>query len=449
MLNRVIKAIKDNGLIDSGDSVLCGVSGGADSVVLLHVLLRLSHEMGFTVFAAHFNHMIRGKEADEDELFVRRLCESLGVRLVTGRANVPEYASENGYTLEQAGRILRYEFFESTGAAKIATAHHMDDQAESILMHLIRGSGTSGLCGMRFRRGKLIRPLLCVRRCDIERYASENGLDFCTDKTNLIPDGTRNKLRLNIIPEISREINPRFVEALCAMADIVRRDDDYLNSIAENELLSCSAGENMYNRERLNNADEPIKRRALRLAAVKAGAFADIEQKHIELIEDMLSARTGASLDLPHINVWTSYEKICFSSKEKYVKIADVGDFCAELCFDGETKTPLGAVKCTCVSGNCVLHERYCSYVDADKLPKGVVVRSRRPGDRIHPVGASGTKKLKDFFIDRKVAREKRNVPLICRGSEVLCIIGMTVSESVKVTDNTETMLKIQFKSEG
>ena len=170
MIEKVEQTILKNGLINKGDTVLCAISGGADSVALFHCLYTLRNKLNFSLKAAHFNHGIRGKAADEDENFVRRLCDRFGIEAFFGHADVPSYAKEHGYTCEQAGRILRYDFFKKTGADKVATAHHMDDQAESIMMHIIRGSGTSGLCGMRYIRGNIIRPLLDVRRKDIENY---------------------------------------------------------------------------------------------------------------------------------------------------------------------------------------------------------------------------------------------------------------------------------------
>lgn len=448
MLHRVTETIEKNSLIKRGDRVLCAVSGGADSVVLLHVLCSLAKDMGFTLFAAHFNHCIRGSAADRDELFVKELCKKMNVDCVVKKADVPQYARENGYTLEQAGRLLRYEFFNELKADKVAVAHHMDDQAESIMMHIIRGSGTLGLCGMRYRRGNIIRPLLSVRRADIEKYADENKLSFCTDDTNFIADGTRNKLRLEIIPSISNNINGGFTEALCAMADIVRKDDDYLCDIAERELALCAVGDG-YNRHRLAGLDEPIRRRAIRIAAVRAGAYADIEQRHVELIEKLLCARTGACLHLPHIIAWTAYEKIYFSTREKYVTMSNVNDFCIKFCAGEAIDIPLGRITSVVVEGNGFVREKNTAYIDLDDLPQDAVVRSRRPGDRISPIGISGSKKLKDFFIDRKIERQERNMPLICSGKEVLCIIGMTVSRSVMVTDDTKRMLKITFDSEA
>lgn len=443
MIKKAERTIKENNLIKAGDTVLCAVSGGADSVALLYCLKELSEQMGFTLKAAHFNHGIRGDEADADEMFVKVLCERLNIRCFFGRADVPRYAQENGYTCEQAGRILRYDFFNTINADRIATAHHMDDQAESIMLHITRGSGLAGLCGIRYERGKIIRPLLDVRRWEIERYLSERGAAYCIDSTNLTESGTRNKLRLSIIPQITDKINPRFTETLCEMAKIIRSEDDYMQSLAEAALRNCTV-DNGYIKSKLKALDMPIRRRALIIAMQRAGAYADIEQKHVLIAEDMLSARTGAIAELPHINIYIEYDKICFVKKEKYSEIFTDTEFSVAFTV-GDTETPIGCVTAEITEGNEFVSLPYTSFVDADKLPDNLLIRSRRAGDMIAPVG-SGNKKLKDFFIDKKISRNERNMPLLCHENEVLCIIGMAVSKSVMITEKTSSMIKLTLK---
>ena len=443
MENKVLKTITSHDLLRPGEVVLCAVSGGADSVALLLCLYELRDTLGIRLRAAHFNHHIRGEEADRDEEFVRDLCKKIDVECVTGGGDVPAYAKEQGYTLEQAARILRYEFLEAQGADKIAVAHHMDDQAESVLMHIIRGSGTHGIAGMRYVRGKIIRPLLGIRRREIEKYLAEKNVFFCTDTTNLIEDGTRNKLRLSIIPEITERINPGFTESLCHMADIVRTDDDYLCAIAARELDECRKNGGFL-RERIAALDEPIRRRALRLAMNEAGAFADIEQKHVEAVEKLLTARTGARLDLPHIVAYNSYDIIRFSNDKNCATIQSE-DICIPFSV-GEHHFGTLTISVSEAGRGAFKTDAHTSCVDASKIPADAVFRTRKAGDRIHPVGAGGSKKLKDFFIDKKVERDRRDVPLLCSGNEVLCVIGMCVSEKAAVDGGTEKIIKISVE---
>ena len=237
MRERVEQYILQQELISPGDNELIGLSGGGDSVAMLHILKSLCTRMCFTLCAAHLNHVIRGEAAQEDAEFVLDFCDFYGIRVYGGYADIPRLARQRGETLEQAGRMLRYDFLEEAkaffGADKIAVAHHMDDQAESRLLHLARGSGLRGLCGMAPRRGDIIRPLLCLSKAEIESYLTNENLPYCTDATNFIAEGTRNKLRLETIPYLKREFNPRLVESLCAMGDMLSEDEGYLCQIAE------------------------------------------------------------------------------------------------------------------------------------------------------------------------------------------------------------------------
>lgn len=449
MLDKVENTIKRFGLIGEGEKVLVGVSGGADSVALLHTLLALSSRMGFFVCAAHLNHGIRGEEAESDALFVKDLCELYGVELYQELIDVPSLAREHRETLEQAGRVARYDFLSRAkkrfGADKIAVAHHMDDQAESILLHLTRGSGLLGLTGMQPQRGDLIRPLLFLRRREIEAYLEKEGIAFCTDATNLERGGTRNRLRLDAIPYIEKNINPSIVESLCSMGELLWRDESYLAAQAEAALASAKSGAG-YLRDELKKLPLPILTRCLRIALFNAGAKADIERVHIEKVIELLSSRTGATLSLPYVEAWTSYELVCFGASES------VEWFELDLCEDGITKTPLGEFEAHVIDAGAEgekldFSDRSVGYMDMDKLfGNALIVRLRRDGDRFFPVGAPGRRKLKQFFIDRKVARDERLVPLICNGSDVFFVPGHCVSDDVKVDGSTRKILKVVYR---
>ena len=438
--------IEENGLIERGDSVLIGLSGGADSVALLSVLTRLAPRHVWNIRAAHFNHGIRGVGAEEDELFCRNLCEEMGVRFYSETADVPSYARENGLSIETAGRLLRYDFLERTakmtGCTKIATAHHMDDNAESVMLHLIRGSGLAGLTGMKPARGELIRPLLSCRKEELLGYLEHEGILFRTDETNLIPEGSRNRVRLDIMPYIERHINPAIVPTLCSMAELMIQDEAYLLAEAERQLEAarCEGG---FKRAAIAALPYPIKTRVIRLALAEAGAVVDIERVHIEAVAELLEARTGVKLMLPHIEVRTSYDAIKFGRQEP------VEEF--ELPVrEGLVQTPLGAFRISLIEGTGGFERRSdTAFLDmdkAEKLTEGLVIRTRRDGDRIHPVGAPGKRKLKDYFIDRKIDRDERDrIPLIASGSEVLFAAGYAASELTKVDNETTRMLKAEF----
>ena len=225
--------------------VLCAVSGGADSVCLLHSCLRLTHGGDTTVCAAHYNHCLRGGESDRDERFVRSLCASLGVELRVGRGDVAAYAREHGMGTEEAARELRYAFLEEAadelGCGYILTAHNADDNAETMLMALVRGSGPRGLAGIPPRRGRILRPMLGATRAEIEAYLAENGLEHVEDSTNECTDYTRNRIRKLCMP-VLREINPRFAEAAARAGALLREDDAYLSSLAADFLKKYPDG---------------------------------------------------------------------------------------------------------------------------------------------------------------------------------------------------------------
>ncbi|MBQ1892584.1 MAG: tRNA lysidine(34) synthetase TilS, partial [Clostridia bacterium] len=229
---KVDRFIAEKELLRKDESVLIGLSGGADSVALLVILKQLAPRYGWKLNAAHFNHGIRGVGAEDDQLFCRDLCDMMGVPFYTETGDVPAYARENGMSIETAGRLLRYDFLgrikEKTGCTAIAVAHHMNDNAESILLHLVRGSGLRGLIGINPRRDDVIRPLLCVMKDEIEKYLEREGIAYHTDETNLIADGSRNRIRLDVMPYLMKHINPGIVPTLCGMSELLSQDENYL-----------------------------------------------------------------------------------------------------------------------------------------------------------------------------------------------------------------------------
>ena len=252
MKDKVLKTMQSRGMLPFG-SVLVGLSGGADSAALLYLLCRLSEELGFAVYAAHVNHGLRGAAADADERFSEALCKLLGVEFRVLRADVKGEAEKRGMSEELAGRCVRYEFFDKLASEhnidRIATAHHKNDNAETILMNFVRGTGIKGLCGIPYTRGKIIRPLLDCTRAEIERYCGENSIEYVTDMTNLDTVYTRNKARHILIPEIEREFNPAFVDTITHNAQLLMLEEDYMRAETEKAYagtVSDGAAERLY-----------------------------------------------------------------------------------------------------------------------------------------------------------------------------------------------------------
>jgi tRNA(Ile)-lysidine synthase len=446
LLSKVEDFICENGLLQRGDSVLVGLSGGADSVALMNILVKLAPKYDWTVRAAHFNHGIRGVGAEEDELFCRDLCEDRGVPFYSETADVPAYAKENGLSIETAGRLLRYDFLgrvkKSTGCGCIAVAHHMNDNAESILLHLARGSGLAGLVGMKPKRDDIIRPLLIASKKEIEAHLEEEGILYCTDETNLIPDGSRNRIRLDVVPYLEAHINPAIVPTLCSMAELLAHDEEYLAEQARREYEKVRR-EGGFLRAPVEELPYPIKTRVIRIALAEAGAIVDIERVHVEAIAELLGARTGARLTLPHIEAWTSYDMIKFGDPKP------MPPFEVKL-HNGLVVTPAGLFRVERIEGTeGFVRSRSIGFLDLDKVEAAgeeLVIRTRRDGDRFIPVGAPGRRKLKQYLIDRKVERKERDeLPLLACGGEVLFVPGHAASESFKVTESTRRMLKVEY----
>jgi len=439
------------------DIVVVGVSGGADSMALLHVLLRMSQEIKLHLFAVHIEHGIRGKPSEEDALFVEEYCRKNQVPCEVRYMDVKKIAREQKMTLEQAGRAARYQVFDEVAerlhAQKIAVAHHMDDQAETILLHLLRGSGLKGLVGMEpIREGRIIRPFIGVSRQQILDYCHAFGIPYRTDHTNFDTQYTRNRVRLELIPYLEKHFNPEIRFTLSRTSDILRVEEDFL----EQQTASVYAdvvrkGENglriILNRFALLH--KAMQRRIIRMLVEElAGGTQDVELRHIEeVIELCLQGGTGQGLDMPGgVRVTKGYDHAYFSrmSDEKE-------DFCYPIPKNGQVSIPSMHARLVCsvqegLPPDLTSHGPYVQYFDADRWPEDAVIRFRRNGDRIHPLGSPGSKKLKDYFIDRKIDRwERDKIPIIASGSQVLWVVGYDIGDTVKITESTHSILKMEF----
>jgi tRNA(Ile)-lysidine synthase len=305
-------------------TVLCALSGGRDSMCLLHILLELAPEYGFSVACAHYNHRLRGGESDRDARFVKEYCARLGIPVYVGSGDVNAFSREKGLSVEEAARELRYAFLEQTadeiGATKIATAHNAEDNAETVLLNLIRGSGLSGLGGIPPVRGRIIRPLLKTTRAEIESYLEEKGIPHVEDSTNAKDDYSRNRLRHGVLP-VLRELNPAFVQNVSRTADLLREDEEFIagqardfiqkNLRKKGESATLPAG-------LLAELPNPVSARVFKLVAGSG-----LSAVHIEALRQLCrSEDPSASLDLPGMRVIREYDKVVFSPP-KWEKIRE------------------------------------------------------------------------------------------------------------------------------
>ena len=421
------------------DRVLVALSGGADSTALLLSMRELRDEGRIgALFAAHLNHGIRGARAEHDQRCCEALCERLSIPFATEMADVPAYAGACGQSLEQAGREVRYEFLErarvSFVADVIATAHHRDDQAETLLLNLIRGSGLAGLCGMQPRNGRVIRPMLGVSRAEILGYLSERGEAYCEDETNADCAAARNRIRNELMP-LLRRYNPSIARSLSKTAELLSQDEALLSRMAGEAEREIALGEGL-DRERFGALALPIRARIARSRLLLLSG--NVSEADIRRVLALTEARTGTVIGLSGgYAAWTDAHALMIGSYPRAAAYA------VPFTPAGETVTPRGTLRSERVRSWRTPADGMEAYLDREKLPRDMVVRSRHAGDRFYPLGAPGEKKLSDFFTDKKIAKEQRDLPLLCCRDEVFYVFGVSVSERVKITPDTREILHI------
>ena len=421
------------------DLALVALSGGADSTALLlsmHTLFTEGKIRG--LFAAHLNHGIRGETAMRDQRFCEALCERLQIPLATENADVPAYAKAHGQSLEQAAREVRYDFLErarvSFGASVIATAHHRDDQAETLLLNLIRGSGMTGLGGMKPRNGSVIRPMLGISREQILAFLADANEAFCTDETNAEDSATRNRVRNELMP-MMETINPAIARTLCKTAELLAQDEAYLERMASDAETTILLGDGL-DRKQLCALPTPIASRIVRKRVLQlSGSVSEADIRRVLALAD---AQTGTAIELcGGYSAWIDASALYTGTYPGRL------EFEVPFVIDGETETPRGTWVSERTSTWYVPKDRLEAFLDLEKLPSELVVRTKRDGDRFYPLGAPGEKKLGDVLTDKKIAKEKRDIPLLCAGNQVYFACGLTISEQAKVTPDTRKILHI------
>ena len=426
--------------------LLVGISGGPDSVALLHMLRRLKHEgVAGRLYAAHMHHGIRGESADEDAAFVRTLCGGWNIPLFEERADAVSLSKRQNLTLEEAARNARYAFLrrvkEECGANYIVTAHHRDDQVETVLLHLLRGAGLAGLCGMQISAGDILRPLLTTPREELLAYLKEERLVYRTDESNLEPGCMRNRIRLELLPLLKREYNPAIADSLCRMAKLLSEDEALLRAQAGQALDAALLPQGGYVCEELLRLPMALQSRAVRIALEREGALYDMQRGGIQSVCALLRAHTGARMELPR----SLQARISYGALIIEPAITGQSDFETRFLWPGDTLTPEGHFAAQFADSLRTDENARVAYFDADKLPLDACARRRMPGDRFHPLGAPGIRKLKDYLIDKKIPRPQRDIPLIASGHNVLFFPGGTVSETVRVQEGTQRILRVEY----
>ncbi|MDE6312364.1 MAG: tRNA lysidine(34) synthetase TilS [Lachnospiraceae bacterium] len=459
MIERVYQYIEKYHMIQKGDTVIAGVSGGADSVCLFHVLLKLSQTMGFTLWVVHVEHGIRGKEALRDMEFVKALCKSHNITCSVYHYDVRKLAKEQKLTEEEAGRKVRYESFELEkqkcgGPAKIAVAHNMNDNAETLLMHLIRGSGLKGLCGMEAVRGNIIRPLLFVDREEIEGFLDKIGQEYCNDSTNLTTDYARNKVRLQILPELLR-INSKAVQHIHQAAGRLEEANRFLqhqSDIAYEDMVVKEKGQFFFQVKALQQADDYLKGEVVKRVLTEcAGSSRNLGSIHVDAVLSLLHMESGKKLSLPYnitaqrvydrLRIWQGGDQT--ESEEIGVLITKSGQY----NISEREETFLVSIEMREKNKkNVNKQEKTCTKCfDYDKIKNGLVIRTRRTGDYLIIDEEGHRQSLKSFFINEKIEREMRNqILLVADGSHILWVVNYRSGMGCRVDEDTKRILKIQ-----
>lgn len=450
--------------------IVAAVSGGPDSMALLLLLERLRGQLDFALHVAHADHGLRGNEAREDARFVESAARDMGLPVTLGHLDVNALRDARRMSVEEAAREARYSFLVETaagiGASAIALGHTADDQAETVLMHLLRGSGTAGLAGMpavshlpasRYgERIALVRPLLDFTKADTRAYCELRGVTPREDSTNSSLEITRNRVRLELLPQLER-FNPRFREALLRLSASSAHDLDFLEQAAREarQRLDVPGEQNgiAVSRAGFQALHPAVQRHLLRLVYRElAGATKELTHRHVEDMVSLSSGRTGAWIALPGgLRFYVGYDAL---------RLAPAGSPAAEAPLAGEHALSIPGetrVEEWCVLAELLPHARgtaeggsRVAVLDADRAGSRLCVRSRRPGDRITPLGMSGSRKVQDVMVDDKTPEAERDgVPLVVSEHGVLWVVGHRIAHWARVREDTERVLRLEFRQPG
>jgi len=459
MLEKVRKTVLKYRLLEPHDGVLVAVSGGFDSVALLHLLQCLTEEFSLNLWIAHLNHGLRGWEADEDAEFISLLADQWGIPTVIEKTNIRHLADMEGISIQVAARQYRYRFLhgvaDQKGLARIAVGHNADDQAETVLLNFLRGSGASGLKGMLPKSQKVIRPLLEITRQEIENYCQKHKLPSREDSSNLKTDYRRNRVRQLLLPEL-KSYNPNILETINRMAKVLQEEDDLLEQACTAAIMPLlkSTGQGMrLPLKEFNLLPAAIQRRAIRQCYdTLTGNKEGLTFAHVDSTNALAKGETKKGGNLPRgiaffrQGDWLVLKKPV-AQKHQLVFLPVLVPIPGEVSLPGfnlslrariEEKTGDFARILTGVKANqCLL--------DWEKINGSVFVRLRQTGDRFFPLGAPGFKSIKEFFIDQKIPKEKRDlVPIIATSEDILWVAGYRIDDRFKVGPDTKWLLCLE-----
>ncbi|MDP6524937.1 MAG: tRNA lysidine(34) synthetase TilS [Kiritimatiellia bacterium] len=470
MLSKVHKFARHNGLLCPGDTVLVAVSGGADSVALLHCLAELSSSLEIRLTVAHLDHCIRGKAAQKDADFVSQQADALGLPHVAGKARVPALAKRMGISIEMAAREARYNFFarvaKETGATCVATAHTADDQAETVLLRLARGAGASGLGGIRAESAhhgiRVVHPMLQVTRSEVIAFLTKRKIEWREDLSNADDAFLRNRVRNEIMPILEEKLNPGMRDALCRSAEISSDENEWIDSIISDIYNDCTTGVAeqpgggpVLSSSMLKARPKGARRRVIRLWLTKCGVPAErLGFDTVERVDALLSSRSGSGSFPVHGTciVRREYDRLLWTDTEKMIAPSE---FRQTITVPGETLLNGQGLRVVVTRETGVLKQKNAK---AGVLPawasinavtvgrKRLRLRSWQSGDRIRPMGVPGSKKLQDVFVDAKVPASQRcRIPILECGGTIVWVPGYRVARGWEVPTPSSRAIHISI----
>ena len=440
-------------MLQSEDCVIVGVSGGADSICLLLLLSQLQEEIGFRLVAVHVNHGLRGLDADADEAYVKEFCNKLGVVCEIYFSDVELISKKRKQSTEEAGREVRREFFEETmkkyHGTKIALAHHQNDSAETFFINLARGTGLRGLGGIAPVNGNVIRPLLCLKREEIEAYLKQEGISYCTDDTNRSDEYTRNRIRNHTIPYLQEQVNQKVVEHMNETMEQIRQVQGFLDEQVqmywERSVVAVESG-HLILEEAYLQIPEVLKPLLIRrVLTATCGREKDLESVHVRQLQQLFQKQVGRKTDLPYqMEGRRVYEGIIVCVKENQPK-----QKLDEVIFDihdKEADFQIGKKQIFCRVTDEYVEKSHTKLFNCDIIKNNISIRTRKQGDYITIHEDGRTQKLKSYFINEKIPQEQRDeILLVAEGNHVLWIVGYRTNPVYEVKTNTKSVLAIQI----
>lgn len=433
--------IEENNLIEKGDSIVSAVSGGSDSVFMLEMLLAIKEEYNLNIIVCHVNHGLRGAEAQRDEDFVKMHAEKNGLIYEVEHIDMAGYAKEHSLTCEEAGRKLRYLFFEEIKekykADKVAIAHNENDVAETIFLNIFRGTGLDGLESIPLRRDFYIRPILCFEKSEILDFLKENNINYVDDSTNFTNDYKRNMIRNEIIPFIKKNFNENIVSSMSRLASIAKENNLYLEDIIKDKYIDIVKS-NTIDREGFNELNHYEKTLVLRkFLRDNLNYLNNISKDNIEDMINLISLDSGKKYDIDgkHYLV-NDFDKTIF-------KKLDINELSEEISLDFKLDKVYNIYgsKFKFVLSDKILSKKYLDY---DLLTGKLSLRNRRSGDRFNPFGMKGSKKIKDYFVDKKVSSDDRSkVLFLMNDDEIAYVVGHDIADKYRASSKTKNYLNV------